>query len=64
MIKVSARDMNQLGSLLLDGRDNFRMAVAGRNHGNARGKVEKLVAVHVFHANAAATRATSGYERV
>jgi hypothetical protein len=56
--------VDQLGGLLLDGGNHLGMAMAGRNHGDARGKVEKLVAVHVFHADAAPRLATSGYERV
>ena len=53
--------MNQLRGLLLDGRDHFGVAMAGRNHGNARGEVEKLVAVHIFHADAAAAL---GHQRI
>jgi hypothetical protein len=54
-------DVNQLGGLLLDGGNHFGMAVAGGGHGDARRKVEKLVAVHVFHADAAAAL---GHQRI
>ena len=53
MVEVGSRDVDQLSGLLLDGRDHLGVAVAGRSHGNAGCKVEKLVAVHIFHANAA-----------
>ena len=45
--------MDQFGGLLLDGFDDARVAVTGGNDGNARGKIQKLVAVHVFHDRAA-----------
>ncbi len=49
VIEVGAGHVNQFGSLLLDGGDNFGMAMAGRGDGDAGGEVEKLVAVDVFH---------------
>src|ERR1700678_5768 len=61
MVEVRSGDVDQLRSLLLDGRDYFRVAVAGRRHGDARGKVEKLIAVHVFHADA---EAALGHQRI
>ena len=54
VVKIGAGDVNQLGGLFLNGGDNFRVAVAGGDHGDARREVEKFVAVRVFHANAAA----------
>ena len=52
--EVRAGDVDQLRGLLLDGRNHFGMAMAGRSHGDTGGEVEKLVAVHVFHAESAA----------
>src|SRR5258708_897220 len=52
--EVSARDVNQLCRLLLNCGDDFGVAMACRDHRDTRGQVEKLVAVHVFYANAAA----------
>ena len=54
VIKVGARHVNQFARLLLNRGDHVRMAMAGRNHGNARGKIEELIAIHVFDHNAAA----------
>ena len=54
VIKVGARHVDQFARLLLNGGDHFRMAMAGRSHGNARGKIEELIAIHVFDHNAAA----------
>src|SRR6185437_8191757 len=53
--------MDEFRSLLLDGCDHLGMAVAGRCHGNAGGEVQKLVAIHVLHANAASA---SGHQRI
>jgi hypothetical protein len=53
--------VDEFRGLLLDGCNNFRVAVAGGNHGNAGGKVEKLISIHIFNANAAAT---TGNKRV
>ena len=46
--------MDQLGSLLLDGGDYFGMAMTGGDNGNAGGKVQKLVSVHILNPDAAA----------
>ena len=54
VIKVGAGDVDQLGGLFLDGGDYFGMAMSGRNHGNAGGKVQKLVSIYIFYAHAAA----------
>jgi hypothetical protein len=61
VIKVRSGNVDEFGSLFLNGRDNFGMAMTGGNHGNAGGEVEKLVAVHVF--NAAAFGAL-GHQRI
>ena len=61
VVEIGAGDVDQLGGLLLDGGDHLGMAVAGGDHGDARGKVEKLVAVHVFDADAAAAL---GHQRI
>ena len=53
--------MNQFGGLLLNGRNDLGMAMAGGDHGDARREVEKLVAVNVFNANAAAAL---GHQRI
>ena len=54
VIKIGARDVDQLGGLLLDGGHYFGMAMPGRNHGDAGGKVQKLVSVDIFNPYAAA----------
>ncbi len=54
VVKIGAGDVDQLGGLLLDGGDYFGMAMSGRNDGNAGGKVQKLVSVHIFNPHAAA----------
>jgi len=41
--------MDQFGSLFLNGRDDFGMAVSRRCNGDARRKVEKLIAVYIFY---------------
>ena len=53
VVKIRARDVDQLRGLLLNRSHHFGMAMAGGNHGDARGKVEKFIAVHVFNAHAA-----------
>ena len=54
VIKIGAGDVDQLGGLLLDGGDYFGMAVTGGNDGNAGGKVQELISVHIFNPHAAA----------
>ena len=44
--------MDEFGGLLLNGGDDFRMAVAGGDDGDAGGKVEELIAVDIFDAQA------------
>jgi hypothetical protein len=61
IIKIRAGNMNQLGRLLLDGFDHARMAMPRRDHGNARGKIQEYIAVHVLDHRAAAGL---GHERV
>ena len=46
--------MDQFGGLVLNRLDYLRMTMPCRGHGNTCREVEKLVAVHIFHANAAA----------
>jgi hypothetical protein len=46
--------VNQLGGLLLDGGDDFRMAMAGGDNRDARSEIKKGVAVHVFDRRATA----------
>ena len=53
VIKIRARHVNQLGSLFLNGRDHMRMAMSGRSHSDAGGKIEELVSVHVGDNNSA-----------
>ena len=53
VIEICSGDVNQLRRLLLDRRHNFGMTMPRRNHGDARRKIQKLVPVHVFHANTA-----------
>ena len=54
IVEIRARHVDQLGGLPLDGRHDFGMAVAGGDHGDACGEIEKDVAVHVFDQRAAA----------
>jgi hypothetical protein len=54
VVEVSAGDVDQFGGLLLDGGDDLRVAVAGGGNGDTGGKVEKFIAIHVFHTDAAA----------
>jgi len=46
--------VDQFARLLLNGSNHFRMAMAGRSHSDPSGKVEELIAVHIFDHNAAA----------
>ncbi len=48
VIKVRSRHVNQLGGLLLNRGDHFRVAMSSRAHGNTRCEVEEGVAVHVL----------------
>ena len=52
-IEISAGNVNQLSGLLLNRRDDTRMAVSGRDHGNTRGEIQKGVAVDVLNNRAA-----------
>ena len=54
IVKIRAGHVNQFGGLLLDGGDDFGMAMAGGNDGDAGGEIEENVAVHVFYHRAAA----------
>ncbi len=54
IVEVSAGDVDEFGSLLLDRRNDFGVAMAGGCHGDARSEVEELIAIHVFDADAAA----------
>ncbi len=54
VVEVGARHVNQFARLLLNGGDHFRMTMSGRSHGDTGGKVEELIAIHVFDHNAAA----------
>ena len=54
VIKIGAGHVDQFGGLLLNGGDNFGMAMAGGADGDAGGKIEKHVAVNVFDHRAAA----------
>src|SRR6185437_3311957 len=53
IVEVRAGHVDQLGGLVLNGLHHFRMTMACRDDGDSGGKVQELVAVHVFHANAA-----------
>ncbi len=48
VIKIRAGHVNQLGGLLLDRSDDFRVAVSCGAHGDAGSEIEEGVAVHVF----------------
>ena len=53
VVKIRARHVDQFGRLLLNGGDHVGMAMAGRSHGDAGGKIEELVAVNVGNDDAA-----------
>jgi len=53
--------VNQFAGLLLNGGDDFGMAMAGRSDGNTSGEIKKFVAVHVSDDDAASAL---GYQRV
>ena len=59
--EIGAGDVDQFRGLLLNRRNDFGMAMAGRNDGDAGGKIEKLVAIHIFDADAAAAL---GHQRI
>ena len=61
VIKIRARHVDQFARLLLNGGDHIGMAVAGRSHGNAGGKIKKLVAIDIGHHDAAAAL---GHQRI
>ena len=54
VIKIGAGHVDQLGRLLLDGCDDARVAVPRGDHGDARGEIQKHVAVDVLDHRAAA----------
>ena len=54
VIKIRAGNVNQLGGLLLNRVDHPRMAMPRGDDGDARGKIQKHVAVHVLDHRAAA----------
>src|SRR5579862_8623797 len=47
VVKISARHVDQFASLFLNGRDDMRMAMAGRNDSDAGRKIKELVSVNV-----------------
>ena len=53
VVEVSARHVDQFRSLPLNGSDHVGMAVAGGSHGDAGGKIKKLVAIHVRYHDSA-----------
>jgi hypothetical protein len=53
VVEVGAGDVDELGCLILNGLDDFRMAVAGGVNGDAGGEVEELVAIDVCDAETA-----------
>ena len=54
-VEVARAEVDQLGGLLLDRRDDLRMRVAGRVDRDAGGEVEEQVAVDVLDGQAVAT---------
>ncbi len=54
VVEIRAGQVNQFGRLLLNRSDHFRMAVAGGAHGDARGKIQERVSVHIFNRRAVA----------
>ena len=54
IIKIRAGNVDQFGGLFLNRGDNSRMAMPGGDDGDARGKIQEHVAVHVFDHRAAA----------
>ncbi len=61
VVKIGAGHVDEFGGLLLNGGDDFGMAMAGRTDGDAGGKIQKCIAIHVFD-NCAVT--AFGDERV
>src|SRR5215469_16584586 len=61
VVEISSRDVNQFRGLLLNCGYDLGMAMASGGDGDAGGKVEELVAIHVLYANAAAA---PGHERI
>jgi hypothetical protein len=61
LVEVGRGDVDEPIGLLLDGRDDLGMRVAGRADRDAGGEVEEAVAVDVGHHHA---RARFGHERV
>jgi hypothetical protein len=55
IVEVGAGHVDQLGCLVLDRLYHLGMAVAGRNHGDAGGEVQKFVAVHILDPHAPAS---------
>ena len=53
-IKIRAGNVNQFGGLFLNGFDNARMAMPRGDDGDARGKIQEHIAVHVLDHRAAA----------
>ena len=53
-IEIRAGNMDQLGGLLLNRFDNARVAMPRGDDGDARGKIQKHVSVHVLDHRAAA----------
>ena len=60
VVEVGARHMQQLARLLLHGCDYLGMTVSGGSNGDAGGKVEELVAIHVLDHNAASALGNQG----
>src|SRR4051794_22400782 len=48
IIKIAAAVVEKTARLLLDRRDDFRMRMTGRRHGDTGGEVEKEIAVEVL----------------
>ena len=61
VIKIGPRHVDQFARLLLNRSHHVRMAMSGRSHGNARGKIKKLVAIHIGHNDAASAL---GHQRI
>jgi hypothetical protein len=49
IIKIGSGHMNEAGGLPPNGRNDPRMRMAGGRHGDARGKVQIPVPIHIFH---------------
>src|SRR5262249_34292673 len=49
IIEIGAGHMDEFRRLLLDGGNDFRMRMPGRDDGDSRGEIQEFVAFHIFN---------------